>query len=287
MSKIDFIQKRSFGDMITATFNFVKQEFGSLLRYFAIVCLPLVILELVLKTSYLSDYFNNVINPLASTDEYSSMLQIIWNAVAAIILTFWIQLFTLSYVRVYLNKRHQAEGRVTLPEILRVMVNKLGITLVWFVINAIIVSIAFCFLIVPGLYLCIGLMFTSYYIILKDEPLSQMFNSLRLIWGKWWSTFAYILVISIVVNVIAYVFSAPLMVTTAMTVITGDAPGIYETALILLLSSVGQYLLQIVIFVGVSMKFFSLLDEQEHTSVLDKIGQLGTVEEQTVNEGER
>lgn len=287
MSKIDFIQKRSFGDMITATFDFVKQEFGSLFRCFAIVCLPLVIIELVLKTNYLSDYLNDAFNPLGATDTYSGMLQMIWNAVAAIILTFWIQLFTLSYVRVYLDKRHQAEGRVTLPEILRVMANKLGITLAWFFINAIIVSIAFCFLIVPGLYLCIGLMFTSYYIILKDRPLSQMFKSLNLIRGNWWSTFGYMLVISIIVNVIAYVFSAPLMVTATMTAITGDAPGIYETALLLLLSSVGQYLLQIVMFVGISMKFFSLLDEQEHTSALDKIGQLGTVEEQAVNEGER
>lgn len=288
MSKIDLLQKRSLGDMITVTFNFIKQEFGPLLRYFAVLCLPLVIIDLILKTTYLNGFLVNTANSLIDSGKHGITSSVIWNMVSTMVLTFWVQLFTLSYLRVYLDKRHKPESeRITLAEILQVMTGKLWNCLVCSVCLSFILVIATCFLIVPGVYLGIGLVFTIYYVVLKDQSLAKMFKSLELVRGNWWATFGYIIILTMIVNVISYLFSLPLLISSMVSVFTGAVPGSYQTALLLLLASVGQYALLVVLFVGISMNFFTLIDKQEHISILDKIDRLGTVEEQRVNEGER
>ena len=52
-------------------------------------------------------------------------------------------------------------------------------------------------------------------------------------------------------------------------------PNVYAAVFTLLISYLGQYLLANVMVVGIGMLFFSLIEDKEHLSMLDRIEEMG------------
>ena len=57
MEKIDLNVGRGFSDCITVMFNFVKQEFKPLMKAAGFIVLPLLLVDMVLKSFFVSDVF--------------------------------------------------------------------------------------------------------------------------------------------------------------------------------------------------------------------------------------
>ena len=55
MEKIDLYQRRSFGDLLTDTFVFIKQEFKSFLICFCYLALPVLGMDVLIKSTFLRD----------------------------------------------------------------------------------------------------------------------------------------------------------------------------------------------------------------------------------------
>ena len=111
---------------------------------------------------------------------------------------------------------------------------------------------------------------------LKDRSLGEaMSDSRSLIKGKWWHFFAYIIVLQLIVGILSYVFAIPYQVVTFKTMFVQELPGMYELTLCLLFSSLGQSLMQLIFVVGIAVRFYSFLEEKEHTGLLEKIEQIG------------
>ena len=55
MEKIDLNVGRGFSDCITVMFNFVKQEFKPLMKAAGFIVLPLLLVDMVLKSFFISD----------------------------------------------------------------------------------------------------------------------------------------------------------------------------------------------------------------------------------------
>ena len=85
--------------------------------------------------------------------------------------------------------------------------------------------------------------------------------------GKWWNTFGYLLVLGMLVSALSYVFSLPYMFLSIKTIVVGEEPSTYALAFGVLLSTLGQYLLQLVAFVGIGVRFFSLREQKEHAAL--------------------
>ena len=142
------------------------------------------------------------------------------------------------------------------------------------------------FLLVPGIYFGVALTFGSCILVLKDGGLGKiMSESMAIVKGNWWRTLGYIIVLSLLVGVVAYVFQIPYMVVMFSSAFTGEIPGAYEITFSLLLSNLGQYTLYTVMFVGIGMMFFSRTEEMEHTTLLSQIEQLGAEPEKKSDEG--
>ena len=72
MEKIDLHQVRGFSDSITVTFNFVKQEFKPLLKSLAVIVLPLIFVDLFLKSFMMRGMLSLMVSgPLNQPDRKS------------------------------------------------------------------------------------------------------------------------------------------------------------------------------------------------------------------------
>ena len=116
--------------------------------------------------------------------------------------------------------------------------------------------------------------------ITPGEVWQVMSGSRELLKGKWWNFFGYVIVLQLIVGGLSYIFSIPYLVLTFKTTFTQQLPGIYETTFSLLFANLGQSLLQLISVVGIAVRFFTYLEQKEHTGLLSKIGQIGNRDKQ-------
>lgn len=268
MANINLIKNRKPGDSLLVTLSFIRQEFIPLLSYFAILCLPFVVFGqmlhyLILVYAYTSDVNSDII----------FVGQVVWSVGTGVVLIFWSQLYAISYIRVYQDKQLWTGGKpVAFPEVLKMMSDKLRISIACCLYCAAIVAVASCFLLLPGIYLGVGLVFMIYYIIIKDAPLSVILKSIPLIRGIWWKAFGYLLVLVLLATGGAYLL-LPAILNAFFTVFTGDFFNEYDIVLCALLGSTAGCLLLIVLFIALGVRFFTLCNRKENNIVLNQISE--------------
>lgn len=272
--RINLQEVRNFSDSFTATFVFVKQEFKSLITGFAVIMLPLIFVDLFLKSFTMQGM---ITNPLGSSKTGSDILSLVVNYFSTLVLVFWLGVFVISFLRVYTDKfKVYSEERITVKEVWRVMSKHLGKAFIVGVVYLLAVSVGTVMLIIPGIYVSVILIFSIYYLILRDNTITgSLGNSADLVKGQWWSLFGFIFILNLIISMLSYVFTIPYLVITLKSVFTREPMGIYESTFGMLLANLGQYFLYIFTFVGIGVRFFSLLERQEHTLLLNKIEHLG------------
>lgn len=279
MSVIKFNEVRGFSDSITTTFNFVRQEFLPLLKSFCVLSVPVIFIDLFIKSVFMRDIvtFFNDSQSIIGMGGAGVLISVMGNYLSTMIVFYCIQLQVISYLRVYWDKsRADVCEQVTVTEVWRVMRKNAGIFLVWGFLYLLIVSVGTVFFIVPGIYLAFALAFTSFCIIFEDTSLGRAVSgSRKIVRGRWWYLFAYIIVLQFIVGVMTYAFSIPTMVIYFKSAFTEEVPGVYELTFGFLLSDLGRYLMQIIAVVGAGVMFFSIREQQTHSSLLDQINQMG------------
>lgn len=286
MQKIRLNRIRNIGDLITGTFVFIRQEFKSLICCYSVLVLPLVLLDMIFKSTMLKSALAYGSGEQVGFD--SVMGQTMLNYLTTLFLVFWVTLETISYMRVYYDRYSAGEeSPVSVGDVWRVMLRNLGKMLGWNFLFLMIVILGCFFLFIPGIYLFITFSFTSYFLVIKDIPFDSRMFSTSFIQGEWWSTFGFYILLVLIVGVMSYVFSLPYVVVTMTSLMTGAGENIYLMTFLLLLSSLGQNLLYTITVTGMGFKFFSILEGQEHTGLYEKIERLGENNRTVDNEGIR
>jgi len=290
MERINLCERRSFSELITATVNFLKQEFVPFIRAFAVIGFPVILIMLFLMKDVLLEMLNVSLAPEVNYDSGTlekTVVRSLLTSLSGGLVILWVQLFSISYLRVYWDHyREGIEDRIAVAEVFRVMLKKLGVYIVWSLFYGVIVIVGMMFLLIPGIYFGVAFVFGAFIFVLKDGSFGEMMSvSMAIVKGNWWKTFLYLIVLSLLVGVVAYIFQIPYMVLMFSSVFTGEVPGAYEITFSLLLSNLGQYTLQTVMFVGIGMMFFSRTEEMEHTTLLSRIDQLGAESEKKSGEG--
>lgn len=279
-SRINFQQVRGFSDSITVTFNFIKQEFKPLITAFAVIVLPWIFVDLFVKSYVLRDVLK-IMAPEPSGNPFANLSATLASYLSSLIVFYWVFLYVMTYLRIYSDKfRAQDEARITVGEIWHNMIPDIGRMLLWGIVYVLAVILGTICLIVPGIYLGVAWIFSSYFLIIRKYSVSaSMGASMELIRGQWWNVFGYLIVLQLIVGGLSYVFSIPYMVLTFKSLFTQQMPGVYEMTFGLLLANLGQFFLYIISLVGVGVRFFGLLEQKEHTTLLSKIEQLGSNEQ--------
>ena len=125
-------------------------------------------------------------------------------------------------------------------------------------------------------------------LIFEDLSVSDAFSkAFKLIKDNWWITFATILVFTILISILGYIFQLPAFIYTIVEGFTAasNAPNdpsaigeIYQNWFYLLMSAIGaigQYFLSLFSVIMIALVYFNLSEKQEFKGTYDQIDQIG------------
>lgn len=286
--KIELAKLRDFGEIISDTFQFIRQNFKELLKNFFIFCgFFLIALSAV---SFLQQYkIMHVFNEASAggPQTFGSTMSDFWVSYVATmifsVLTMCaISVTVLSYMALYKQKGNVAP---TTDEVwgyfkyyfLRI----LGGTLV----IGLLIGAGFALCLIPGIYLfpILGLIFPI--MVMENTRFGYAFNrSFQLIKENWWVTAGAVLVIWIIVYIMIIVITIPASAVNMASIwLRPQKIPQLSTGTILfsvILQTFAQVLL-IIPTIGISLCYFNLAEHKEGTSLLDRINKFGTPGEQT------
>lgn len=280
MERIRLNVERTFSDLFTTTLHFVRQEAKPLARAFAVIVLPVIVLMVVALSRFLNGVFDAAFAAVPYTEDlawgwlshYGMMITV------AGFLGFWLQLFLLSYLRVY-RERGVGEGAsgIGTGEVFAMMRRKFWPVVGWSLLYGIVVMAGFMFCVVPGIWLGVALGFGGYFVVMRDEGVSGAFSrSWELVKGHWWMSFGYVVVWTLLVSVAGWIFGIPNMLVMILAGVAGTAPNVWLLGVATLVAYVGKYAMYPIVGVGVGLLFTSLLESREHTGLRERIAAMGT-----------
>ncbi len=139
-------------------------------------------------------------------------------------------------------------------------------------------------LLIPGIYLGIGLSFVYMIRIFEGSSfIPTVRRSLDLVSGKWWSTAGLIFIISIISGAIGFIFSLPEVIVTVVAqlhtttnLLPGDASFLTPLSFVSgLISFFFKYLIYSLYFVAIAFQYFNLVERKEAVGLLQQIEMIG------------
>ncbi|MFZ1519806.1 MAG: hypothetical protein WAU11_13580 [Ignavibacteriaceae bacterium] len=293
--KIEFQKYRDFGQIINASFEFIKQNFGSLLKSLTFIVGPFL-----LVTGILLGFYQKSIFSLYNMTSLSEMGIVFVLLIISVFLTVQMLLVTsYSFILIYLEK----------PEFFVIQIEEvwegvkknflkvLGITfflillsivaiivfgvLVVVSINAtsnpFLVFLLFLLWMIPFGYLMVKL--TLIYMVSlyeKSGVIQSMQRSFYLTKNKWWFTFGLVFVLGLIEAFMGFVFQIPQYIVMFATMFNSmDGTGVDGvTEIIIIVTSVisaFQYLLYFISIIALAFYYFSLVEQKEAKGLLEKI----------------
>jgi len=285
--KINFYKIRSFSQKLNATVEFVRQNIGIIVKSVLLVLGPMAILTGLLFSQYIGFMFSTLSQgDIGATKDPVSF---IFNPsyIGFIILAIFSSLLNFAIMFNIMRLYHQRYPEpFTVTEVLnaswRDVFILFGLGLVsWFMIMA-----GFIALIIPGIYLIIVLSLALPALFFERQGIfSAISRSFGLIKEKWWSTFGLMIVISLMMNAVSFIFIIPFYVFYSIGMLTmlegtgvgtdvqslGYQAGMTISMVIMFLGNFIAYCLPIV---AISFQYFNLVERQQSVGLLAEIDKL-------------
>ncbi len=266
MEKIEFRKVRDFGDLLNATFEFIKQNFKKLFLSLLFIAGPGIFLTGIAAGFYQSNIFS--LRRSFGSFIPSAIIYYIF-----IFITFQLILtVTYSYINLYLKKNPDEFDVIDVWESVK---KNLGMVLLTTLGISIILIFATILLIIPGIYL--GIIFTIIYIVRIEEKLS-FFESISrcryLISGNWWFTLALILIFTVIQYFFTFLFLIPQYIAMFIGLLHMQNGQIsFNRTLMTITSIIGSvsYFFYAIVLIGISLHYFSLVEKKEATGLMEKL----------------
>jgi len=197
----------------------------------------------------------------------------------------WLMTVTLAYISEYLRGNRD----ITPGQVLGVAFKKIGKIIAATIITSIMTMFGMILLLIPGIYLAVATLFVSAIIIIEGDPtFESIARSIKLIKGKWWSTFGLVVIMGIVVGLMQLVFTIPTYINMFVKGIHQNLFA-FDTGTIIsnVISTLGISLLYPMVFIALAFQYFNLVERQESQGLKQQIDLAGQqVETAPRNEGE-
>lgn len=282
-SKIELAKPRDFGEIISDTFTFTKQNFKPLIKYFFIFCgffLLATGATDILNQIQTLNRFNNF-NPNSfdnPTGPFSAFTPTYFLALFFVLVEYLsITIMTLSFMALYKQKGNEIP---TTEEMwgyfkfyfLRVAGSAFVVT---------ILTLLACVLcLIPGIYLYPIMSLVFPIIIIENASFGYAFNqSFKLIKDNWWSTFGVMVVMGIILAVAASILVLPSAIFTAGSIFLHMTKGTSTSVVGVVITSILKqcsHVFQILSVVATCLIYFSLNEAKEGTGLMERINQFGT-----------
>lgn len=279
-NKIELYQQRDFGQVISATFDFIRQNFKPIFKSLLFICGPVLLLLLVFQHLYLSSIFTNYrpgsSNLLAIyTSPYyfaSIFLGLLENGIVCCVIY--------GYISLYGKKGH---GNVSFQDVLDLVKRKVGIIILATIVVGIMMVVGFVFLLIPGIFLGIATIAVPAIILNEELGIGEAISkSFKLTSGSWWETFGIVLVLYLITALLMGILSIPAYIIGLVNVFhsasSGESPAEALGTMVTILTIVVGVLkvfVYMIMYVGIAFQYYSLTEEKYHVGAQQKVNELG------------
>jgi hypothetical protein len=310
LTYIEFRQVRDFSKKLNATFEFLRQNFKSLGKALIFIAGPTILISGLLTGGLYSNFFEVIIGTQQNPDGMANFIgsPSTWIKFGLALISMVISgVMVISVVYNYLleyEARRSADidtdaiwlrVRTTLPGYIMTFFIFFAIMIAAYL--AIVLLIAGTIEISPGLAVLFSLAFfagTIYLLITLSllfivrayedigiaEAVSRCFT---LIQGKWWSTFALLLVAGLVQSMLSSVFFIPWYVNFIITALHTVQGNLSEPSLVsqfinnvfIVLYFLASFVLYAVPLVALAFQYFNLVELKESRGLLARIESMG------------
>ena len=317
---IEFHKTRDFSNKLNATFAFVKQNFKALSKSILYIAGPPVLVASLLLSTFMGDIFKLAFgaagNPGALQNYFLSVnfwLQVILMFVFMMVSYVAIIATTNNYLILY---NEQKSNAIDVNDVWVRVRETLGMYFITTLLFGLLATVAYMLMIIPifvlgaispflvffgVIFLIVGIMYFAVgaslvYAIRAFEKkgfFQAITRSFYLVRGKWWSTFGVLLILSLLVGVISYVFSIPASILQGISMLhkvkstnLSGPSGVIETIVFVLhsLAYISQLLLYLLPTVGLAFQYFNLVEMKEAKGLMSDIETFGQAPSATVKD---
>ncbi len=281
---IALYKKRDFGQKINVTIEYLRYNFGPLMKMLLIVVLPMG----VISSFALGDYFGSL-SVLASPDA-TEMEQLGMMGQMGMTYLLMIGISIVGYALVvasiyhYIKVRDEADN----PDFLEVLKGSFKFVpglIVLMIIIGIASTIGFFFFIIPGVYLGVTMSLSIPIYLFEQNGIGDALGkSFQLIKQKWWSTFGLMVITSIIAGMSSYVFAIPTYVIMFSEMFSsmdamqdGDPSAFFNlftgwtSTIALSISMIGSYLCYSIPIIALAFQYFNLSERMEGRGLKSQI----------------
>lgn len=273
--KIKLFGSRDFSGNFDMTLNFVKQNYGKILKGIAILIPALLIIAFFTPTTSFSS--SSIYDYADLMESYAAMFTMgaIIVSFLSIMVTYCILLYVISYMALYVKS---PDGTVKNSEVWSKLANAFLPMIGGAIIFGLLSTIGFVLCIIPGIIVYVYLGFYAYVYINEDQGvINSFYRSYEIVSNNWWVTFGYGLVFLILVSIGSLVFTIPtyligLGYALQIDFLTGDVFMYIAT----FISSVGQLLLYPILYIAMGVMYYSHRNKIERVDMVTEIDTIGT-----------
>ncbi|MCE7054326.1 hypothetical protein LZF95_06545 [Algoriphagus sp. AGSA1] len=187
-----------------------------------------------------------------------------------------------SGVYAFMQNYIETKGNIQEEVIIQNARTKIGHLVLLSVMCYMLIVLGFLFFVIPGIYFMVPVfMVFPVFCFLGMGKIDSIRAAFKLISGYWWVTFGTILVLSIVIGIISFVFQLPSTVylgtKTFFSAVdgNGEVSGDFIYLLLATISSAASNLISIVMVVAFGLIYFDLDEEKNRTGIKAKLEELG------------
>ncbi|MGB3850095.1 MAG: hypothetical protein WA958_09025 [Tunicatimonas sp.] len=289
--KINFYEKRDFGEKINVTFAFLRQNFAPLAKSILFIAGPAILLIAVVAGIYQA----SIMGMGAGADPFD-FAEILSQSSLTSFLSIFVSalLVTVVYAYLILYTERADYDNITVAEVWERVKRHYLVVVVSTFVYSVLVGLGFLLLIIPGFIALAALSFL--FIIQMKEGLSlgaAFSRCFKLVSDNYLSTLGLIFVIAVLITIISMVVMLPfglaLGVPTFFSITEGDgladSGGTLQVVLIIFqaISSLLSYLLYAILLIAVAFQYANLVEKKEAAGLLESVNTIGQTEQPTRN----
>ncbi len=282
-TKLELRKKRTFSEMISFTFDFIRVNYKIILKSFAIFGLPLILIGSYLLFGFIQNAAMNIGSGFGSSIYGKIGLAYVFLLAGGLFYAIAINVIIAQYANM------EDPSKIKISDVWNGILKNLGSYIGASLLIGIIVVIAFFIILIPGIYLSIALSFVFFIITFENKSVGSAFDrSFKLIKGNWWSTFGFILLMSVIQVLINYTITLPLsFLSIWLSEPLMSSPDIESqktigSIILTIISSVQilfYSLISCIIYIAIAVKYFSIVEEKENIGLRSQIESMGKTDE--------
>lgn len=281
--KIEFRKVREFGENISDTFTFIKQEFKPLLKSYLLIAGVLILITTLLLGIFMGSIYGGLFESVINDSGAEAVPQFSGLSVGSIIAIFFLGPLTVAAINTVVScyiKLYMEKGKIspTFEEVWRETSKHLLSVILFSYLYGLAVFIGMLLCFIPGIYLAIVLFPYAQVIIFEEE------KSVGGVWNRcfglirenfWVTVLLYILIsllTSFVSGAIGFVVGGSITLLSYFTTkdISTSTGILYGTVYFF------SYLFYVIIMVSIVMHYFNLSEKQDSSGILQRIQNIGT-----------